>query len=563
MIETLHINNYALIEDLTIEFKPGLNIFTGSTGAGKTIIIGALGLAFGERASEEAIRTGAKAAIIETEVSCVTNNDFTAVEFVNPDSYIIRREIKKDGRSRAFIDNRQVTLTNLKEIGGNLADITGQHRQKGLTDPTSHIQIIDIYAHLENENDELSRLFRKNNNLKSELSTLQKKQDDWAAEKELLEFQIKEIELASLEEDEDKRLEQEKLQLVNAEKIKSVCRICENSLFTEDGSASERIKSSIKELDRIVLFSDKAESLKNKLNELSIILDESGISIREMAESFEYDSGRLEIVEDRLVLIKKLKRKYGQNINEITQYCENAKVKVGQYEDINEALARLTKDIVAHQIILSEKAQAISAARRKAAAKLEKQVVKHLTDLAMKGADFKVKFMTNQSDSGPYLVEMKNFTGDETGFDIIEFLICPNPGEKLKPLASTASGGELSRLMLAIISALIDSLPRETLVFDEIDTGISGEVASQVGKKLQKLAKNSQVICITHLQQIASRGETHFKVYKGKSKGRSVTKIKMLEGDQRVAEIARLLAGEKISEIALDGANQLLQEGRS
>jgi len=563
MIESLRINNYALIEDLTIEFKPGLNIFTGSTGAGKTIIIGALGLAMGERAFDDAIRTGAEAAFIEAEVSFPTKNNLIDFDFVNPDSCLIRRELKRDGRSRAFIDNRHVTLANLKSIGGSLADITSQHRQKGLTDPAGHIQIIDNYAGLGNENSELAQLYGQFNGLKSELAALKKKQDDWAAEKELLEFQIKEIEFAALEDGEDRRLEQEKLQLVNAEKIKSVCRICENGLFDEDGSASERIKSSIKELDRIAAFSDKAKSLKDKLNELSILLDESGITIRELTDSFEYDADRLEIVEDRLMLIKKLKRKYGQGISEINRFCENAKVKVGQYEDMDETLARLTKDLNAHQITLSEKARAISIARQKAAVKLEKQVIRHLADLAMKGADFKVNFAIDQSENGPYIVDSKYLNGDETGFDVIEFLICPNPGESLKPLASTASGGELSRLMLAIISALIDSIPRETLVFDEIDTGISGEVASQVGRKLQKLAQNRQVICITHLQQIASRGEAHFKVYKGKSKGRTVTKIKSLEGDQRVAEIARLLAGEKISDIALDGANQLLREGRS
>ena len=563
MIESLHIRNYALIEDLAIEFKPGLNIFTGSTGAGKTIIIGALSLALGERASEEAIRTGSDATLIEAEISSREKQFLNDEELNGSERLLIRREIKRDGRSKVVLNDRQITLTRLKDIGYHMADISGQHRQKGLTDSSSHLQIIDRYAGLNNVLAELAIIYKKYNSLKSELDNLTSRRDQFLAEKELLEFQVKEIEAAALEIDEDKQLEIEKLQLVNAENVKAACQVCRDLLFGDDGSAAERVQSAEKELGRIVKYSEKAEELRGKLEEFSISLNEFDNSIGELADNFEFDPGRLEIVEDRLVLIKKLKRKYGNTIEEILSFYEDAKIKSSKFQNLDSSIKQLAAELKQAQMELSEKAQHLSAKRREKAAKLEKEVVKHLTDLSMKGAQFKVGFQVKPGKSGPYLAESANLEGDESGFDIVEFMICPNPGEELKPLASTASGGELSRILLAIISALVDAFPRETLVFDEIDSGISGEVASQVGKKLLKLASSRQVICITHLQQIASRGQAHFKVYKGKSGGRLVTRVKALEGDQRIEEIARLLAGEKISDITLDSAAELLEEGQS
>jgi DNA repair protein RecN (Recombination protein N) len=563
MIKSLHISNYALIEDLTVELKPGLNIFTGSTGVGKTIIIGALGLVLGERASEEIIRTGSESAAIEAELAISGKNASSYLEANEFDNLIIRREVRRDGRSRTYLNDHQTTLNALKEIGDSQVDITSQHRQKGLTDSSTHIQIVDRYANLDADLKELAELFEKFNRFKIEFNELATKQNTWKAEKELLDFQIKEIESASLEEDEDTLLEREKLQLINAEKIKTACQISESSLFNDDGSAAERLKAAAMELRKIAKYSDRAESLGQKLDELSILLDEAGVSIRDLTDNFEFDQNRLEIIEDRLTLIKKLKRKYGQSIADILAYGDTAKSKASKFENLDSELGKLGDEVKTSQKLLSAKANNISIKRKSAAARLEKHVIKHLADVAMKGADFKVDFKAEENEGGPYLIDETKYAGDESGYDKIEFLICPNPGEQLKPLVSTASGGELSRLLLAIISALTDCFPKETLIFDEIDTGISGEVASQVGKKLQKLAQNRQVICITHLQQIASRGEAHFKVYKGKSQGRSITKIKALEGDQRVAEIARLLAGEKISDVSLDSASQLLKEGQS
>lgn len=563
MIESLHIKNYALIDDLTVNFKPGLNIFTGSTGAGKTIIIGALSLALGERASEDSIRTGTDETIIEADITNKTDNIEALAAIENPQNLIIRREIKRNGRSRVYLNDRQITLALLKEVGQELADISGQHRQRGLTDSSSHLEIIDRYAGLGKESNDLAESFKCFNQIKSDLNRYQNDRQRIISEKDLLEFQIKEIAAASLTEGEDEELEKEKLQLANAESIKAVCQVCMNILFDDEGSSSERIRTAIKELMRMAKYSQQAEKIGRKLEELSIHLDEAGISIRDLENSFDFDPGRQEIVEDRLALIKKLKRKYGQSIEDILKYHEDARAKLSDFEDLDDTIARLKLELEKSRLELSEKARQISENRKKAASKLEKDVMTHLGDLAMKSAEFKVGFRTEEHKDGPYKVGSKTLSGDQNGYDIIEFLICPNPGEELKPLVTTASGGELSRILLAIISSLVDAFPRDTLVFDEIDSGISGKVASQVGKKLQKLAENRQVICITHLQQIASRGEAHFKVYKGKNRGRTVTKVKFLEGDQRVEEIARLLAGEKISDVAIGGAQKLLEEGRN
>ncbi len=564
MLETLHITDYALIDDLTIEFKPGLNILTGSTGAGKTIIFGALGLSMGEKASGEIIRTGAKAATVEAEFSYNKIPDPLFDNIINDsESIIIRREINRDGRSRAYTNTRQITLQHLRTIGAKLTDIIGQHKQKGLTDSSGHRQILDLYAGLAADLRQLSDLYKQYYKLKSECDDLKSRQEKSTAEKELLEFQIKEIESACLAEEEDDHLQKEKLQLVNAEKAKTSCRICYDSLFDEDGSAAERFRNAVKEIGHICKFSNRAEVIKSKIDELAINLDEVGILLRDLSDSFEFDQSRLEIVDDRIALINKLKRKYGRTIGKILEYCEEAKTRAAGFENLNEEFKKASGELKNCQDRLSKKAYDVSRKRRDAAVALEKEVVKHLSDLAMKGSDFKVGFELKENADGPFIIDQKILAGNEHGFDNVEFLICPNPGEQLKPLATTASGGELSRILLAMCSALVDVFPKDTLVFDEIDTGISGEVASQVGRKLQKLAENRQVICITHLQQIASRGKVHFKVYKGKNKGRSVTRVKKLEGDQRVAEIARLLAGEKISDIALDGAAKLLKEGRT
>ena len=570
MIESLHIVNYALIDDLTIEFKPGLNIFTGSTGAGKTIIFGALGLVLGEKASGEVIRTGASSTLVEAEFSVPEDHELPLEDFApfaakqeGDRRLIIRRELRRDGRTKAFVDDRHVTLQSLKGLGSSLTDITGQHTQRGLIDPAGHRQILDKYAGLEGDVAELGSLYKSYKKLGAELSEVRREQKNIQAEKELLEFQIKEIEAAGLVIDEDEQLEQEKLQLVNAELIKTICQGCQANLYDEDGSVAERLKSIAKELGRLSKLSQAAENIKTKTDELTISLDEIGELIRDLAETAEFDPARLEIIEDRLALLKKLKRKYGATIEEILQYCRQAKNEAAAFMNLDEQSKQLTGRLKLCRENLTKRARLVSERRRAAAHKLEKEVIAHLGDLAMSGSDFKVSFEVRESADGPFLIDSRSLEGNESGYDIIEFLICANPGETLKPLASTASGGELSRIMLAICSALSGVIPRDTLVFDEIDSGISGQVASQVGRKLLRLAKNRQVICITHLQQIASQGEVHFKVYKGKNKSRSVTRVKLLQGDQRVAEIARLLAGEKITEIALDGAARLLKEGQA
>ncbi len=561
MLESIRIVNFALIDELTVDFKRGLNIFTGSTGAGKTIIIDALGLALGERASDESIRTGETQTIIEAVFDKPTKNIVSEIELSESDQIIIRREINRDGKSKAIVNNHQVTLQNLRSIGENLASITGQHEQKGLMDKSAHRLILDNFAEIKNELKNLEDIYNKYQNLKKTLDALQAKQAESSSERELLAFQIKEIELASLLEGEDESLEQEKLRLINAEAIKTICRLCREITFEESGSTSERLKACAKEMAKAAKFSEKAEEIKSKIEEQLLNLEDIDRLLYKMESANELDPGRLEIVEDRLTLIKKLKKKYGQTIVEINEFLLQAKRKLNDYEDLGGQIKSLTTELHSCRANLSNIASEISTKRKKAAQKIEKNVIGHLMDLAMHGSSFKVDFQVQPDSEGPYLLGSQSLAGDQSGFDKIEFLICANPGEGLKPLSSTASGGELSRILLALCSALSQVYPTQTLVFDEIDAGISGEVASQVGKKLQKLAQSRQVICITHLQQIASRGEAHFKVYKGKVKGRAVTRIKLLEGKERLAEIARLLAGEKISDITLDSAAQLLEEG--
>jgi DNA repair protein RecN (Recombination protein N) len=563
MLDSIRIVNFALIDELTVDFKRGLNIFTGSTGAGKTIIIDALGLALGERASDESIRTGENQTTIEAIFSKPSSIIMTEFDLGDSDELIVRREINRDGKSKAFINNKLVTLQNLRGLGADLASVTGQHEQKGLMDNTSHRVILDNFAGLKDELMHLEEAYNDYTRIKGDLETVIKKQAESSAERELLVFQIKEIENASLSEGEDEKLDREKLQLVNAETIKTICQLCREITFEESGSVSERLKASFKEMTKAVKYSDLAEVIRTKIEEQLLNLEEIDGLIYKLESSYEMDPARLEILEDRINLIKKLKKKYGHSITEINDFLNQAKSKLSGYEDLGGQIKILASELDSCRTKLSSQGAEISAKRKKAALKIEKEVVGHLTDLAMQGSSFKVDFQYRPDPDGPFLIGTQSLAGDQTGYDKIEFLICANPGEGLKQLSSTASGGELSRILLALCSALSQVYPAQTLVFDEIDSGISGEVASQVGKKLQKLAQTRQVICITHLQQIASRGEAHFKVYKGKVKGRAVTRIKALEGQDRLAEIARLLAGEKISDITLDSAAQLLEEGNN
>ncbi len=561
MLESLRIVNFALIDELTVDFKKGLNIFTGSTGAGKTIIVDALGLALGQRASDESIRTGETRAVIEAVFDKSSVSLQAEIEPPDSDQIILRREVNRDGKSKAFINDRQVTLQSLRSIGDDLASITGQHEQKGLMDSDSHRLILDSYAEIKDDLKRLAETYCEFQNKNAELMALQSKQSESASERELLAYQIQEIEQASLLEGEDEELEKEKIQLVNAETVKTICRLCREVAFEESGSVSERLKACVREMAKAARYSEKADDIKVKFEEQLLNLEEIDNLLYKLESAFEADPGRLEIVEDRITLIKKLKKKYGQSISQIHEYLAQAKQKLESFEDLGGRIKSLTADLNACREKLSRLASDVSSKRKKAAQRIEKAVISHLADLAMPGASFKVDFRVQPDPGGPYLIESRTLAGDQTGFDKVEFLICANPGEGLKPLSSTASGGELSRILLALCSVLSQAYPAQTLVFDEIDSGISGEVASQVGKKLQRLAQTRQVICITHLQQIASRGEAHFKVYKGKSKGRAVTRIKLLEGKERLAEIARLLAGEKISDITLDSAAQLLEEG--
>ncbi len=561
MLESLHINSYALIDDLTVDFQKGLNIFTGATGAGKTIIVGALHLATGGKGSENQIRSGEPKAVVEAVFSIDEKIKGAFPEFGDEDRVILRREISRDGKNKASVNGRSVTLGQLKSIGSVLVNITGQHQQKGLLDIAIHRTILDDFAGLSADIDKLKESYHEFQALKAELDDLRRKQATIESERELLNFQVNEIDSAGLSEGEDDSLESEKQRLVHAEMGKSIVTSCRRMLFDDAGSAAERIAQAIREMSRLAKLIPTADDLKSELEKQAYEFEEFEIGLSRIEKNCEPDPERLEIVEERLTLIKKLKRKYGQTIGEIIEFRNQAAARLSDLNDLAGSLREIEKRLDSARRSMSELASRISAERQAAAARLEKETARNLAELAMAGSEFKVRLTQQEDSEGDFWIDSKRFAGDSGGIDSVEFLICTNPGEGLKPLASTASGGELSRILLALCSSLSRAYPVDTMVFDEIDTGISGEVASSVARKLRKLAKDRQVICVTHLQQIASRGEAHFKVFKGKAKGRSVTRIKLLDGEERIAEIARLLSGEKISDISLEGAAALLEEG--
>lgn len=560
MLESLHIAGYALIDDLKIDFGKGLNIFTGATGAGKTIIVGALGLVAGGRGGENMIRTGDSKITVEAQFS-INDSMRGQMPELAESTIILKREISRDGKNKAFLNGKTISLSQLKAIGAMLVSITSQHQQKGLLDTASHRNILDEFAGLQKQAAELNALYLGFQRMKNTLSQLKKSQQTIDAERELLQFQISEIDAAMLKANEEAELESEKQRLIHAETIRAGIANCRQILYDDADSASDRIAQGIRELSKLGKIMSQVDKLREALERQSYELKELELELSRIERGCDPDPARLEIIEERLIHIKRLKRKYGQTVEDIDKFRQEAARRLAELDNLENKIAEMEAKADKMRIAMSNLAASISSKRAAAARLLEKETARNLAELSMAGSEFKVQISQKIDPEGEFIIDGEAFSGDSGGIDMVEFLICANPGEGLKPLASTASGGELSRILLAICSALNLAYPVDTMVFDEIDSGISGEVASAVAKKLQKLSRNRQVICVTHLQQIASRGDAHYRVYKGRAGGRAVTRVKFLDNDGRIAEIARLISGEKVSEIALEGAAALLEEG--
>lgn len=556
MLSELVINNFALIKDVKLELTPGLNILTGETGAGKSIIIKALDMLLGGRASTDFIRFGEEKAIIE---GCFDIKDNPLVkdllkelgiDILEEETLILTREISTSGNNKSRINGRVVTLEMVKELTQYLIDIHGQHEHQSLLNPEDHLRLLDQFGGKELMvlKDRLEEVYSRWQQKKNRLNKISYDEKERERRIDLLEFQINEIEQAELKLEEDEELLDEKKRLSNAEELSRTVNKAYNSLYQSDFEQTaiiDQIKQFSKELDSLVKIDSSLEEIAESLRNINYELEDISFRLSDYNDKIEFNPQRLDIIENRLKLINDLKRKYGDSIEEILDY----------YQKIDQELAELKNSEVEKGELLAEitkleeeylvEAEELSTQRKVIATELEKSIARELMDLSMLQTRFKIDFLRKES-----------FTKD--GIDKVEFLISPNPGSELLPLIKIASGGELSRIMLALktITADIDQI--STLIFDEIDTGIGGRVGKLVADKLLVLSAKHQLICITHLPQIACMADNHYFIMKKVVNDETETVIHPLNDNGRVRELARMLDGT-LTETTLDHAKELLK----
>ncbi len=535
MIQLLTIKNYALIEELNLEFDKELNILTGETGAGKSIILGALGLLLGERASANVIRQGAKRC--EINGIFLTKDNQVVINFLKEqgletnNELILRREIAAEG-SRCFVNSTPVPLSTLQVLGDLLVDIHGQHEHQALLRSVIQRNLLDNYGNLENLRKKISDLYKKYTTLREEQEKLFLSEQERNQKIDLYSFQVQEIENAHLHPEEETELENEYLRLANAEKLSTWTNQILALLTQDEGAALNRLQKIEKILSNLVNFDSSLEpNLKNLTQEV-YTLDDFARQIQGYQRKIEYNPKKLEEIVERREIILKLKKKYGSTIKEILEYQKKIKEDLSKLTHSEEKKEEIEKDIQEVYTLLEAVAGELSEKRKKVAEKLSKETEKQLQELGMPKAKFIVSIKPKPEV-------------DSMGKDEIEFLISPNPGEGLRPLAKIASGGEMSRIMLALKTILAQADETPVLIFDEIDAGIGGPMGQTVGKKLGQLSKSHQILCVTHLPQISAFAKEHFRVDKETHQGRTYTEVKRLNSEGKLEEIARMLGGEK------------------
>ncbi len=564
MLRELSIVNFAIIDDLRITFSRGLTILSGETGAGKSIIISAVGLLLGVRASAALVRTGADQAELEALFQIAPGS--SADEIMKAQGYeasedlLIHRIISRSDRHRTYINGRLATTHLLHATTEYLASISGQHAHQGLLKEEEQLRILDQYGELMPLRSKVYACYHEIIPLIEKLEKLKTKQLRQAEHIELLEFQKKEIIEAGVSPGEDEALEKEKHILRNAEALFQAVHESIQALYSADGAIVERLSAVKKMMDKATAIDPELSSITESLSDLSFQLTDTVDELRAYQDNITIDEHRLEFVEDRLDLIGRLKRKYGGSLEDVMAHLEDIDRELSDVETSAEKIAETEKRLSECHREIADLSRELSYKRHEAALRLSQKVEEELASLHMSHTRFQVDIHAVPADnvSNPYLTD-NGYTIYETGIDRTIFLIAPNVGEPLKPLAGIASGGELSRIVLALKAILAATESVETVVFDEVDAGIGGSVAEVVGKKLSALARHHQIICITHLPQIAKFGDHHFRIAKQVAQGRTRTTIRHLDHDERVNEIARMLGGVKITRATLAHAREMLR----
>ena len=565
MLKELSIRNFAIIDDLRIDFRSGLTILSGETGAGKSIILNAVNLLRGSRASADLVRSGAERAELEALFEIGHSSRAAGIMAANgyepAEGLLVRRIISRNDTNRVYINGRLATIQLLNAITENLASISGQHANQLMFKEEQHLLILDQFGKLLPLRDEVRTCFQNMLPLLEKLKELEAMQQRQAEQVELLGFQKKEITAANLSLGEDQDLEQEKIRLKNAEKLYQTVYDGIESLYSAPGSVMEKLVAVRKDLDKLCQIDAQLKPKSEKLAETAYQIEDLIEELRSYLNSIQMDDKRLETVEERLDTLNKLKRKYGGSIEAVLNRLKSIEQDLFGIENIAEKIKETEMHVRKLHTQLSQLALELSRRRKKTADDFDRKVVAQLATLRMSKTGFRVSLQTTPADEKTdNHLTVENCVITETGIDRATFLISPNVGEALKPLMSIASGGELSRVVLALKALLAKIGSVETVVFDEVDAGIGGGVAEVVGKKLADLANHHQVICITHLPQIAKFANQHYCISKHVSKGRTRTSIYLLSAEDRHKEIARMLGGEKITEATLAHAREMLDK---
>jgi len=560
VLAELRLENYAVIDNLAVEFAPGLNLLTGETGAGKSILIDALALLLGEKASSEVIRAGAEKAVVSAVFEIESGAEKNVLHALEQngidsdgDSIILRREISANGKGRVFINNQPATVSALKQLSPYLATIHAQNESLLSFDAGARLNLLDLYAGLHLE--AVSSAFTSWKNIKERIEELERDEKDRLRLLDLWSFQKQEIDEAKLQPGEDERLEAEKRVLANAEKIYSAAMNAFDLLYEGNASTSSSLRAAQKHLEELARYEPKFQEAQAALESARISIEDVGATVRDYAGGIHASPEHLAQVEDRLAAMDRLKRKYGPSLADVIQFGAEVSRKLSEMENKDEILRQLRTELGKAAETYLDAARAFSKRRYDAARKLEKIVEAEINDLAMKS---RLRIEVSGTD------EEGNWTG--SGFDHVVYLIATNPGEPMRPLEQIASGGELSRVMLALKSSIEAGSakrrgpgPQRTMVFDEIDIGIGGRAAEAVGKKLKSLSRSNQVLCVTHLPQIATFADHHYVIVKKETGGRTRTSVRLITGEERTEEVARMLSGAKLTETSRKHAEQMLK----
>ncbi|MFQ5848387.1 MAG: DNA repair protein RecN [Candidatus Methylomirabilales bacterium] len=558
MLREIAIRHFTIVDEVRANFGPGLNVLTGETGAGKSIVISALTLALGTRGDAELIRSGAEEAVVEAAFTLPQASPVEdlvvsqGIPLERGEDLLLRRHLARGGRSRAYVSGTMTGAATLRAVGEHLVDIHGQHESMLLQNPRRRLELLDAFGGLAEQVRDYQDLYRRWQALHAERETLERDEREKAQRKDLLEHQIREIDTAHLAEGEDEALQTERAVLAHHGKLLLGVEDAYGRLEGDGGGILSGLSGVLARLREAGRIDPRLVPVEGMAEEGKTLLQEVALALRDYRERLEFDPARLEAIEDRLHSISRLKKKYGATTEEVLAFRERAAIELKRLEGAEERLGELAGEIRSVEADLWGQAERLSEGRGKASKRLTRAVVGELRELGMARADFRV--------------ELKSVPGDDqrrslrpTGLEEAEFLFAPNPGEGFRPLGKIASGGELSRTMLAVKNILASADHTPTLIFDEVDAGIGGRTAEVVGRKLWRVSRERQVLCITHLPQIAAFADVHLRVEKGTSRGRTEAQLIPLSPEERVEELGRMLGGPEHSATPYRHGRELLE----